>query len=573
MSGMNRKKAAHDKFNQLRRQAEQLIKKNDMVSPLVEDPLALIHELQTFQVELELQNEELNRSQQELMEFKKRYTDLYDFTPVGYICLDKKGVILNANLTLADMLSTPRGSLISQAFSNYILFEDQDMYYRHIRDLAELKIRQICELRMRKKDGTPLDVQLESTVISYQSDRPEQYRTVIIDISARKQMEKEKQALQIQLHQRHKMESIRTIAGGIAHDFNNILFIILGNVDLAFEDFTDWHPVHPKLEKIRTAALRASAIVNLLLSFSQTARQEKIPLDVISVIKDALVLLRASIPTTIDIHTDFPDREVMILSDKIQIGQILMNLCTNAAQAMGETGGCLEIKVETRFLAEGSVEACPAGYYAQIMVSDNGPGIDPDIMARLFDPYFTTRKVGKGSGLGLAVVYTLVKNHNGAITVQNRPEKGATFTMLIPMVDVQPEKKSAPMEASSRGTERILFVDDEESVTQMAREALTSFDYRVETQLDPEDALAMFTLNPGYFDVVITDMTMPKMTGAKLAEKLIKIRPDITVILCTGYSSLIDEQKARELGIAAYMMKPVSMLQIAKTIRKLMGSK
>jgi two-component system, cell cycle sensor histidine kinase and response regulator CckA len=573
MSGMNRKKAAHDKFNQLRRQAEQLIKKNDMVSPLVEDPLALIHELQTFQVELELQNEELNRSQQELMEFKKRYTDLYDFTPVGYICLDKKGVILNANLTLADMLSTPRGSLISQAFSNYILFEDQDMYYRHIRDLAELKIRQICELRMRKKDGTPLDVQLESTVISYQSDRPEQYRTVIIDISARKQMEKEKQALQIQLHQRHKMESIRTIAGGIAHDFNNILFIILGNVDLAFEDFTDWHPVHPKLEKIRTAALRASAIVNLLLSFSQTARQEKIPLDVISVIKDALVLLRASIPTTIDIHTDFPDREVMILSDKIQIGQILMNLCTNAAQAMGETGGCLEIKVETRFLAEGSVEACPAGYYAQIMVSDNGPGIDPDIMARLFDPYFTTRKVGKGSGLGLAVVYTLVKNHNGAITVQNRPEKGATFTMLIPMVDVQPEKKSAPMEASSRGTERILFVDDEESVTQMAREALTSFDYRVETQSDPEDALAMFTLNPGYFDVVITDMTMPKMTGAKLAEKLIKIRPDITVILCTGYSSLIDEQKARELGIAAYMMKPVSMLQIAKTIRKLMGSK
>jgi CheY-like chemotaxis protein len=249
-----------------------------------------------------------------------------------------------------------------------------------------------------------------------------------------------------------------------------------------------------------------------------------------------------------------------------------MNLCTNAAQAMEETGGRLEIKVEKRFLAEGVAEACPAGDYAQITVSDNGPGIDPDIMARLFDPYFTTRGVGKGSGLGLAVVYTLVKNHNGAITVHNRPGKGAMFTMLLPMVDEQPEKKGVPMEASSHGTERILFVDDEESIAKMAQKALTSFDYRVETLSDPEDALAMFTLNPGYFDVVITDMTMPKMTGAKLAETLIRIRPDIPIILCTGYSSLIDEQKARELGIAAYMMKPVSMSQIAKTIRKLMGA-
>jgi two-component system, cell cycle sensor histidine kinase and response regulator CckA len=572
MSPMHKKNTIHQKFNQLRRQAEQLMNHKDFITPLtsVRDPLELIHELQTFQVELELQNEELHRSQQELMEFKKRYTELYDFTPVGYICLDKKGVIRTANLTLADMLSAQRSSLINQAFSDYVLFEDQDIFYRHIRDLAEVKTRQICELRMRKKDGTPLDVQLESTVISYKSDRSEQYRTVIIDISARKQMEKEKQALQIQLHERHKMESIRTISGGIAHNFNNILFIILGNVDLAFLDFTKGHPIYPKLKRIKTAALRASAIVRLLLSFSHTARQEQIPMDAVSVIRESLPLLRASIPTTIDIHTDFPDREVMILSDKIQFGQILMNLCTNAAQAMEETGGRLEIKVETRFIAEGVVEACPAGEYAEITVSDNGPGIDPDIMARLFDPYFTTREVGKGSGLGLAVVHTLVKNHNGTITVENRPEKGAVFTMLLPMVDGQPEKTGTPMEASSHGTERILFVDDEDSITQMAQEALTSFDYRVETQSDPEDALAMFTLNPGYFDVVITDMTMPKMTGANLAEKLRKIRPDIPIILCTGYSSLIDEEKARHMGIAAYMMKPVSMSEIARTIRKLL---
>jgi signal transduction histidine kinase/ActR/RegA family two-component response regulator len=457
--------------------------------------------------------------------------------------------------------------------SGHILFEDQDIYYRHLQDLAESKIRQICELRMTRSDGAIVDVQLESIVFAYQSWRSEQYRTVIIDISARKQMEKEREELRIRLHQIHKMESIRTIAGGIAHDFNNILFIIIGNIELAFEETRDWHPVYPKLETIRTAALRAAEIVKLLLSFSQTSNEEQAPTDLIPVIKDALILLRASIPTTIGIHTEFPDGAVMILSDKIQIGQILMNLCTNASQAMEQTGGLLEIGVGTKVLPEESAGALPAGNYAEITVSDNGPGIDPGLLGRIFDPYFTTREVGKGSGLGLAVVYTIVKNHKGTITVQNRPEGGARFTMLFPMVDQKPGIKTEPTDESFHGTERILFVDDEVNVTEMAMELLKLFDYRVEAMSDPEDALAVFKLNPGYFDVVITDMTMPKMTGAKLAEKLIRIRPDIPIILCTGHSSLIDEEKARQLGIAAYMMKPVSMAKIAKTIRKLMDQK
>jgi two-component system, cell cycle sensor histidine kinase and response regulator CckA len=568
-------KSVEEKFNELRRQAEELMVKPDFSKTLVavEDPLRLIHELQTFQVELELQNEELHRSQQELMEFKVRYTELYDFTPVGYVCLDIKGVIRNANLTLADMLSLERSSLIDQPLSGYVHFEDQDIYYRHIKDLAESKKRQICELRMTGSDGTIVDVQLESIVFSHQSWRPEQYRTVIIDITERKQMEKEQEALRLQLHQSHKMESIRTIAGGIAHDFNNILFMISGNAELAITETRDWHPAYPKLERIRTAALRAAGIVKLLLSFSQTSDEKQIPRDVICVIKDALILLRASIPTTIAIHTKFPDEAVMILSDKIQIGQILMNLCTNASQAMEETGGLLEISVGTKFLPEGTAGDCPAGDYAEITVKDNGPGIDPGILDRIFDPYFTTREIGKGSGLGLAVVYTIVKNHKGTITVQNQPEGGVLVTMLFPMLDQKKETKITPINESSHGTERILFVDDEENIRDMALESLELFDYRVEAMTDPEDALAVFTLNPGYFDVVITDMTMPKMTGARLAEKLIKIRPDIPIVLCTGHSSLIDEEKARQLGIASYMMKPVSMLKIAKTIRKLMDHK
>jgi PAS domain S-box-containing protein len=570
---MNRKDMIQEKFDELRRKAEALMMEKGFESHTVldHDPLELIHELKTFQVELELQNEELQRSQQELLEFKTRYKELYDFTPVGYVCLDVKGVIRNANLTLADMLLLERRSLIDQPLTGYIFFEDQDIYYRHLKDLSESKTRQICELRMKKSDGTLVDVKLESSLFPYQSWRQEQYRTVIIDITEPKQMEKEQEALRVRLSQNHKMASIRTIAGGIAHDFNNILFIIIGSVDLALEETKALHPAYPKLESIRTAAERAARIVKLLLSFSQASDEKQTPMDLIGVIKDALVLLRASIPSTIDIQTKFPDEAVMILSDNAQIGQILMNLCTNAAQAMEETGGLLEIGVGTRVLQKGADCDCPAGNYAEITVTDNGPGIDPGILNRIFDPYFTTRVPGKGSGLGLTVVDTIVKNHKGTITVLNQPEGGARFTMLFPMVDRKPETKIKSMDESFHGTERILFVDDEENITQMAREALTSFNYRVEIQSDPEDALAMFTLNPGYFDVVVTDMTMPKMTGAKLAEKLITIRPDIPIILCTGYSSLIDEEKARQMGIAAYMMKPVSMAKIAKTIRKLMG--
>ena len=572
---MSRKEMIQEKFDALRKQAEALMVEKGYVSPsaIGQDPLELIRELQTFQVELELQNEELHRSQQELMEFKMRYTELYDYTPVGYVCLDIKGGIRSANLTLADMLALERSSLINQPLSGYVHFEDQDIYYRHIKDLAASKKRQICELRMRKSDGTIADVQLESIVFSYQRWRAEQYRTVIIDIAERKQMEKEQEALRLQLHQSHKMESIRTIAGGIAHDFNNILFIITGNVDLAVAETREWHPAHPKLERIRAAAVRAAQIVKLLLSFSHTSDEKQVPVDVISVIKDALILLRASIPAFIDIRTQFPDKAVMILSDKIQIGQILMNLCTNASQAMEETGGLIEIRVGTRVLLKRAAEDCPAGNYAEITVTDNGPGIDPDIMDRIFEPYFTTREFGKGSGLGLAAVYTIVKNHKGTITVQNRPEGGALFTMLIPLVDRKPEAKIKSMDESCHGTERVLFVDDEQNIAEMALESLKLFDYKVDAMSDPEDALAVFTLNPGYFDVVITDMTMPKMTGAQLAEKLLRIRPGIPIVLCTGHSSLIDEGKARQLGIAAYMMKPASMLKIAKTIRKLMDQK
>lgn len=571
---MQQRKITQETFIQLRSQAEELITKKKSVNSqtALVDPAKLIHELQTFQIELELQNSELHRSQKELMQSKIRYTELYDFAPVGYVTLNDKGLILNANLTLADMLSTERSRLLNQLLSMYIFSEDQDIYYQHLRHLSHTKTRQVCELRLKTADGKPFDVQMESTFIEYQTTKPGQYRTVISDISARKQLEKEREDLQTRLHQVHKMESISTISGGIAHDFNNILSIIMGNVDLAGKDIPEWNPAQSKLEVIRKASLRAAGIVKTLLSFNRITDGDQRSTNPVFVIKNALSFLRASIPATIEIHTVFSDEEMSMLSDPVQIGQILINLCTNASQAMEETGGILEIKVETEFLTEASATDYPGlsvGEHVKITVKNNGPGIDPKIIGRIFDPYFTTRGMGNNSGMGLAVVHTLVKNHQGVITVKSNPGKGVAFTILFPMSDEKPEMKTNSPDEFLIGREAILFVDDEESIIEIAREALTQLGYRVEAMSSPEDALALFKLNPGYFDVVITDMTMPKMTGITLAEKLFKIRPDIPVIICTGYSPLIDGEKAGQLGFAGYLTKPVTMSRIALAIRKI----
>jgi PAS domain S-box-containing protein len=571
---MNQKISAQEKFYQLRKQAEALMTKTDFTAapPALDDPLRLIHELQTFQIELELQNEELCRSQQELMESNMRYTELYDSAPAGYISVDLKGVILNANMTFADMVLAGRSSLFDQPLSTYIVFENQDIYYQHLKTLFTMTTRQSCELRMKKTDETVFDAQLESTVISYLNGKPAQYRTIVTDISARKKMEHEQRLLQKQVQHAHKMRSMATIAGGIAHDFNNILFIIIGNIDLVMGDIHKGYPLRPKLDAVKAAALRAAGIVKMLLHLSQKTEQKHVPIKVNSVINETHKLLRSLTPATIDIQMHLAQTETAILADPLQFEQILMNLYTNAIQAMEKTGGVIDITVETQLLRQNDLIRYPdlqSGNYVKITVSDNGPGIDPEILDRIFDPYFTTRETGKGSGMGLAVVHGIVENHNGAITVTGKHGEGASFTMLFPMIDEEPEEINEILETSFYGTENLLFVDDEQDIIMMAEETLKNFGYRVEAVTDPKDALALFKLNPGYFDVVVTDMTMPHMTGVQLAEKLIEIRPDIPVILSSGHSSLINSQTAGQIGIAAYMEKPVSISDIAKKIRQI----
>ena len=379
--------------------------------------------------------------------------------------------------------------------------------------------------------------------------------------------------IEAQLRQSRKMESIGTLAGGIAHDFNNLLYIISGNAELALEDIPEWNPAHTNLEEIKSATLKAAGIAKQLLNFSRKTDQEMKPIGVVTVIKDALKFLRSTIPTTIDIRKHLPDTDITILGDPIQINQVMMNFCINASQAMESTGGILEIIVETVSLDEEAADSYPdltAGDYLKITVNDTGPGIEPEIIERIFDPYFTTKEMGKGSGMGLSIVHGIVQNHSGAISVDSKLGKGTTFSLLFPAVDEKPKIEPETINEIPRGHETILFVDDEKSIANMAQKMLKHLGYKVETSLNPLQALDLFKSKPEYFDLVITDMTMPQMTGAKLSEKLIEIRFNIPVIICTGHSSLIDEEKAKQFGIAGYVMKPVSMSIIAKTIRKVL---
>jgi signal transduction histidine kinase len=372
---------------------------------------------------------------------------------------------------------------------------------------------------------------------------------------------------------RHKIESIGTLTGSVAHDVSNLLYTITGNAELALDDIPEWSPAYTNLKEIISAGLRTADIVKQLINLNRKTDHELKPTEIVTVIKNAFELLRSLIPPTIEIRRHLPKTDITILADPAQINQVIISLCINASQVMDGMGNILRINVENVILNETTIDSYPGltmGEHIKIMVSDTGPGIDPEIIGRIFDPYFTTKEVGKGSIMGLTVTRDIVKNHGGAITVDSEHGKGTTFTMLFPVIKEKSKDETESADALSIGTERILFVDDKKSIVNMAGQMLERLGYRVETKQNPAEALELFKSNPDEFDLVITDMTMPQMTGVKLYEKLKEVRPDISVIISTGHSSLIDEEKAKEMGIDGYVMKPIVKRDIAMAIRKVL---
>ncbi|MDM8517957.1 response regulator [Desulfobacterales bacterium HSG16] len=386
----------------------------------------------------------------------------------------------------------------------------------------------------------------------------------------------EQKRIEDRLRRSHKMEDIGTLTGGIAHDFNNILGIIIGNVELAIDDVPDGNPVRMNLEQIKIASIRAKNVVLQLLGFCRKTELAKKPIKIGPIIDESLNLLRSSIPSSIEIRTDILKNSGLINADPTQIHQILINLCTNASHAMEAEGGILKISIKKVVANDETIaqynEIMP-GQYLQLTVKDTGCGIEPDIRDRIFDPYFTTREIGKGSGMGLAVVLGIVKNHDGAISISSKSGKGTTVEVVFPIIEEEPQPEKKSSDEIQSGSERILFIDDEYALVKMGSEILARLGYQVEIETNPVDALNLFCVSPFRFDLIVTDMTMPHMTGEQMLKEILKRRHDMPVILCTGYNKKIDRTRAVEIGFHRYIEKPLDKHTLAKAVRDVLDGK
>ena len=390
-------------------------------------------------------------------------------------------------------------------------------------------------------------------------------------------LREEKEKLEALLRRTQKNEAISALTGGIAHDFNNILTAILGYTEIAMGRTQQETPMHTNLEEVLKAGYRARDLVKQLLTFSRQTDQDKKPLQISLVVKEALKMLRAALPTTIEIRQDIKNGSGKVMADPTQIHQMLVNLCTNAARSMHEKGGILEviqsdIELDSRFTDQH--QGLKPGPYVKLTVSDTGHGISRSTIQKILDPGFTPKKTGKnGSGLGLTVVHGIVKNHGGTLTVYSEHNRGTTFNIFLPRIVEEGSQDIDLATSLPRGNERVLFVDDEHVLADLGEHMLKPLGYTVTTKTNSIEALEIFRAQPQSFDLVVTDMTMPCMTGLELAGKLLQIRADIPIILCSGFSEMATPDKARATGIREFVMKPVDLSEMAKIVRRVLDKK
>ncbi len=710
----------------LRRKAEKLLSETPEKLACMSgaDLKELVQELSVYQIELEMQNEDLRKSQEQLEQSRSEYADLYDFAPVGYLTFNKMGITTKINLTACGLLGVERNLLINKPFALSIHPGSQDIFYFHKQKALETTTTQTCHLVLKRKEGAFFDARLESIAVEVNGQPA--VNSVLTDITERNRAERvreqlesqlrqarerkiaeevlqkahdeleqrvrertqalrrqadllelaynaifvrdpesritfwnaraeelygwtglealgkishtllktrfpvpfgeyiaaltkdgrwegelvhttkdgrqitvlSRQALQRdeggnpaaileidldvtearrteqQLRQAQKMDALWTLTGGIAHDFNNALAAIIGFTELVAGHAAKGSRDEHYLKRIMEASIRSRELVRQMLTFTRQAEQEKKPLRLISIVKETVRLLRASIPTTISIRVDAQNESGLILGDPTQVQQVLINLCTNAAFAMREKGGTLGLELSEFSVSEskGNPDGIKPGYYIKLVVSDTGIGIPPDIIDRIFDPFFTTKKFGEGTGLGLSVVHGIVNQSGGAITMISEQGLGSAFTVYFPKVAEGSVDAAASHTPLPTGSERILFVDDEESLAEMGEELLAELGYNVTSRTNSKEALALLKEDPYRFDLVISDQTMPDITGVDLAKEIIALRPDMPVILCTGFSHTVDEKSARAAGINAFAMKPLTKGEIARTIREVLDA-
>lgn len=507
---------------------------------------------------------ERKQMEKELRESEVRYRTFFENTGTAMLIVEEDMVVSLMNCEFAKLTGYAKNEIEGKKkWTEFVTKENLEIMkeYHQLRRVSPSDAPKSYESRIIDRDGNAKDIFITITMI------PGTHKSVasIIDITDLKKLE-------AQIRQAQKMEAIGTLAGGIAHDFNNILGAIMGFTELALSNNEMDSQLRRYLERVYQAGERARDLVKQILTFSRQTEQEQTPVQIAVIVKEVLKLLRSSLPTTIDIQQDIitpPGRDV-VLADPTQIHQVLMNLCTNAAHAMRAKGGILGVSVWDIDADATFVQQYPdmePGPYIKLTVSDTGHGMDAAVKERIFEPYFTTKGVGEGTGLGLAVVQGIVKSHGGAVFVTSEPGKGSIFHIFLPRYDGESPSSVEEEEAPPAKNERVLFVDDESTLVDLGKEILESLDYHVTATTSSLEALEIFRNAPEAFDLVFTDMTMPKMTGIELARECMTIRPDIPVILGTGFSDMIDEKRAKELGIRAFVMKPYVITTIAKAIR------
>jgi PAS domain S-box-containing protein len=546
------------------------------------DGTAFPVELQSFTVKDEKGNiqylwgiardiSERKKVEEKLADENTRWRILMEQSRDGIVILDQEGRAIQSNRKFADMLGYPIESMDHLKVFDWEFLYPPERVIEMINRVDETGDHFVTQ--HRRKDGSIYDVEISTNAAWFSGQKL--IFCICRDITERKQADAEREKLQAQLTQAQKMESIGTLAGGIAHDFNNILFPIIGHTEMILDDVPDGSPTQNSLKTIHTSALRAKDLVQQILSFSCQEKNELKIIKIQPIIKECLKLIRSTIPSTISISQHLNRDCGPVKANPTQIHQIVMNLATNAYHAMEENGGKLSVTVkEIKFGQYDSISPnMSPGAYACLIVSDTGSGMDKDIVGRIFDPFFTTKETGKGTGIGLSVVYGIVKGMNGDVQVYSEPGKGTQFDVYLPIVGNEVENQTSALPGPViGGSERVLLVDDENTIVMVEQQILERLGYQVTAFTDSMEALEMFQSGPDQFDLVITDMSMPKMSGDKLSAELVKIRDNIPILLLTGFSDSMTERKIKSIGIKGLIIKPIAIKDLANKIREVLDN-
>lgn len=522
-----------------------------------------------FKSQVRKKTTEVVAANQKLLESEVHLKGLIDQSPIGLALCKMDGSLVTVNPAYADIIGYSIEETLQLTYWDVTPEKYAPQEQEQIGLLETTGHYGPYEKEYRHRDGHLVSVRLNGMILTRNNEK--YIWSSVEDITTLK----EKNRLEEQLRQSQKMEAIGSLAGGVAHDFNNILAAILGYTELVLRN-PDTHPKNKKkLEQVLAAAKRAKELVKQILMFSRKGLEQREHVNISAIVDETAQLLRNTIPTTVALNLDVKTETATVLADSTQIHQVIMNLCTNAYHAMPAESG--EITISLKQVSVDNMIAAEypnlrQGEYALLSVSDTGVGMPPEVLARIFEPFYTTKKQGKGTGMGLAVVHGIIQSHDGAIGVESTLGKGTTFKVFLPLSGVAEDSDSAEENALClKGTGHILFVDDEIMLAELGKETLESLGYRVTAITSGVDALARFSTKPNDFDLIITDQTMPEMTGDVFAKKALLVRSDIPIIICTGHSTLLDTDKAKTIGIKALLMKPVEGNDLALEVRKALG--